>query len=89
MGSVIAGKNKFLLKEGQNQPTPCDCNEGQCPVDGNCKKKGVIYEAKLRTQDQEEHSYIGLTEKKFSERYFKHLSSFEVQDPRNSTSFNK
>ena len=53
------------------------------------RQRGFFYEAKLKTQNQEEHSYIGLTEGKFSDRYSKHLSSFEVKDPRNSTSLSK
>ena len=80
------------MKEEQNQPLLCDCNPNECPVEGKCKEVGVIYQATVTIQNNlnnEIKKYIGLTGKSFKERYSKHISSFTVQDPRNSTSLSK
>ena len=54
--------------------------------------KNVIYQASLRFENQgneETHSYIGLTEKPFSQRLAQHISSFRTHDPRNATCLSK
>ena len=89
MGNIIKNKNNNLLKEGQEVPPSCNCTPGNCPVDGKCSLKGVIYQATLKTQDNETHKYVGLTDNPFIQRFQKHLSSFRVHDPRNSTSLSK
>ena len=89
MGSIISSKNKQLLQGEQNLQPPCICTPGECPVDGNCTQKEVIYQATVETQNQEIFKYIGLTEKPFKERFIKHESSFRVHDPRNATSLSK
>ena len=89
MASVISSKNKNILKGGHNPAPLCECPQDQCPVEGQCKLSEVIYQAKLLTQNNEEFSYIGLTEQTFHERHTKHLSSFTVHDRRNSTSLSK
>ena len=89
MGTVIKNKNNQLLKGEQTQPNPCSCTPGECPVEGRCKMEGVIYQASIKTQNQETYSYIGLTENQFIQRYQQHLSSFRTHDPRNSTSLSK
>ena len=89
MSSVISSKNKQLLKGDQNQPPPCECKNGHCPIDGKCKARGIIYQAVIQTQNNETHSYVGLSEKSFLERYTQHISSFQVHDKRNSTSLSK
>ena len=58
-------------------------------MDGKCRQTGIIYQASIRTQNNETHNYIGLSEKSFLDRYSKHLSSFRIHDPRNSTSLSK
>ena len=89
MGTVISSKNKKLLLEGQNLPPPCTCEQDQCPVDGKCTQKNVIYQATLEAQNNEIYKYIGLTEKSFFQRWTQHNSSFRVHDPRNSTSLSR
>ena len=70
-------------------PLPCNCDDGECPVEGRCKVKGVIYQASVHTQNQETFKYIGLTEKELIQQIQKHNSSFRRHDPRNSTSLSK
>ena len=89
MRTVIKNKNNKLLKGGHDMPPPCNCAPNQCPVDGKCKTKGVVYQATLTTENHENFTYIGLTEKTFLERYQKHQSSFRIHDPRNSSTLSK
>ena len=89
MGATIKAKNNQLLRGVQDIPPPCNCALDQCPLDGQCRIKGVIYQATVETQDNEKFTYTGLTEKQFIVRYQKHQSSFRVHDPRNSTSLSK
>ena len=70
-------------------PPPCNCVPENCPVDGKCNLKGVIYQATLTTQNNDIHKYVGLTASPFIQRFQKHVSSFRVHDPRNSTSLSK
>ena len=58
-------------------------------MEGKYKLKNVIYEATIKTQKQEQFTYIGLTENPFFERLQKHNSSFRIHDPRNSTGLSK
>ena len=66
MGTVITKKDNNLLKGGHEVLTPCNCAPESCPVEGRCTLKGVIYQAKLTTQNQESHRYVGHTEKNIS-----------------------
>ena len=65
MGNIIKRKNNNLLKEGQEVPPSCNCTPGNCPVDGKCSLKGVIYQATLKTKDNETHKYVDLTDNPF------------------------
>ena len=89
IGTIIASKNSQLLKRGLQVPTPCEFLPDECPVGGKFSLTGVIYQATVRADNQVPLKYIGLTEKSFKERYRKHLSSFTVHDPRNSTTLSK
>ena len=78
-----------MLKDGQNLLQPCACVPGDCPVDEKCKETNVVYEATLKTQENDVYKYIGLTEKPLIQRIQQHNSSFRVHDPRNSTTLSK
>ena len=85
IGSIISSHNRKLISPPSDEAEPCDCEEDQCPVGGNCQKSGVIYQAKITTENQEIHTYVGLTGNKFSERYGVHQSNFRNYKTRNQT----
>ena len=77
------------MKKGQSVPAPCTCEPGDCLLDKKCKETNIIYEAALKTENNDVYKYIGLTEKPLIQRIQQHESSFRVHDPRNSTSLSK
>ena len=85
IGTIISNHNKKLISPPHEIPEPCECIEDQCPLQGECGTSGVVYQAKIKTENNEEFSYVGLTGNKFSERYRGHLSNFRNFNTRNQT----
>ena len=66
--------NKSLVN---NAVKKCNCRGGEknCPMDGECLEKEIVYKAETKVDDKIS-SYIGLTASTFKERYRNHVSSF-------------
>ena len=94
MGKLISGHNKKLLNEHhhqqQQQPQQqqevkqqkmCNCSKNTiCPVNGECMKSNVIYQAVVtRTDKRTSESYVGLTSDPFKTRYTNHKSNFKIK----------
>ena len=76
--------------QSQNQPMDppgCNCTGGiqDCPLDGNCKIKEVIYQAEVSGEGLDTETYTGLTSQSFKKRYYGHTSSFTHRDSTTST----
>ena len=87
----ISNHNKSILKRNpsntvQNQLN-CNCrNKEMCPLNGKCRAKGIIYQAKVTRNDNlKEETYIGLTETEFKTRFNNHTNNFKKEDKRNFT----
>ena len=70
MKQTISNRNKSTIRKiNPQEPTQSGCNcrkDKTCPLDGKCPTPGIIYHAIVTTQDnQQEDSYIGLTENTF------------------------
>ena len=89
VSSIISKHNKKVLAGGQNLPPVCECENLQCPVEGKCNSSGVVYQASVRQNGETVDSYVGLTERKFINRYNEHLTNFESRNPKNSTKLSK
>ena len=91
LNSIIARHNKKVLSGEQNQPPDCQCEHNPCPVEGKCASQGVIYQATVKQTDgtTTTDSYIGLTERKFLDRYKEHYTNFESRHPKNCTKLSK
>ena len=64
----------------------CNClPDRECPLDGNCLTKEVIYRAQVVEEDGTTNTYTGLTGSTFKERYYGHTSSFRNRDEDHST----
>ena len=89
MKSIIAKHNKKLLNQPttpQNDPQ-CNCaaaNKGNCPLDGKCKAKSIVYRADVTAQG-EFKQYLGATEPMFKARLANHKSSFAHAGKKNDT----
>ena len=58
-------------------------------MNNQCQKKGVIYQAEVKSEDNRIEKYIGLAATTFKERYSNHMSSIRTRNPKNSTTLSK
>ena len=70
------------------QQRTCNCkNRPKCPLQGNCVKENVVYQATVATEKTTE-TYVGLASN-FKERYRNHQTSFKHRSKRNETELSK
>ena len=82
--NVIDGHNKKIrdkskkIKEQESQEKTCNCRKpADCPLNGQCLTKSVIYQATVTTEDDgSKETYIGLTKNVFKERFNGHKTTF-------------
>ena len=69
----------------------CNCRQKDtCPLNGNCLRQSVIYQATVtRTDNNTTETYVGLTENEFKTRYRNHTSSFRHTKLRYATELSK
>ena len=60
----------------------------ECPLNGNCRQKCVIYSATVEAESGKE-TYIGLTENEFKVRHANHKQSFRNENLKHSTELSK
>ena len=87
IASIIQSHNKQIVSDKpNNKDTTCNCRQKEnCPLDGKCMQRNVIYIAKVENGP----NYIGLTEHSFKDRYYKHKNSFRYNTKVNSTELSK
>ena len=70
-----------LRKTNAVPPKACNCRQPpHCPLDGNCLKSAVVYQATVATEDNRPaETYVGVTENSLKTRYSNRKSSF--RDP--------
>ena len=82
MGSIIAQHNKQVLNRHSSADTetpPCNSrNKRDCPLEGKCRTKYVIYKASVCTPNGKTMSYYGCCEKNFKARCYNHKQSFKT-----------
>ena len=72
-------------------PTPtCNCiANNNCPVEGKCQLKNVIYRATVTAGSNDVKQYIGSTSRNFKRRLYEHRASFpsntRLVKPKNCT----
>ena len=88
----IDGHSKSTLRQTNAVP-PKAFNWRQpahCPLDGNCLKSALMYQATVATEDNRPpETCVGLTENSFKTRYSNHKSSFRDPNKRLSTELSK
>ena len=95
MEKLITAKNQSIFKkESRSSPTTanaCNCRQqSACLVRGKCLNEGIVYQAIVTREDNnDESSYVGLTERKFKTKYANHNTSFRYEKYRNSTELSK
>ena len=89
MGNIIKKHNSKILSP-LDGCKDCDCeSENVCPVSGECRISNVIYQATITTEQNERHTYTGLSMNTFKERWTQHLSNFKVFSPIPKTTLSK
>ena len=89
MAMAISRHNKKILQEPDvRTKIDCKCEGGpqNCPVNGDCKDKWVVYSAKVTENiSGKSETYTGLTSRAFMTRRKEHLRDFEDPDCRISS----
>ena len=88
----IDGRNKSILRKTNAVPPKAfNCRQlAHCPLDGNCLKSAVMYQATVATEDNRPaETCEGLTENSLKTRYSNHKSSFRDPNKRLSTELSK
>ena len=87
----ISTHNSKII-QGNSEPEKGGCNcrvKNECPVGGECQKRGVVYQAEVTREDNKVDTYVGLAATSFKDRYSNHTSSFRTRNPKNSTTLSK
>ena len=93
LNTLISGHNKNILrkmKPDYDQNTSCNCRGGHknCPLNGKCLQKGVVYKAEVSSNEMTA-SYLGIAANSFKERYANHKLSFNNSRYECNTSLSK
>ena len=92
MRSIISANNKRVLSRNNEKPSIPQCNcrrKNECPLNGDCRKKEVVYQAKVKAQGMTTRKYIGLCETEFKKRWQNHKQSFKNRKLENATELSK
>ena len=86
MANIIKGHNNKLTNTKVRQQLACKCRvKSDCPLNGDCRKESIVYKCTACTIRQLKKVYLGLTEREFKTRYYKHSKSFRTKSYPNST----
>ena len=89
INSIITSHNKKVLtNKDESRVNGCNCrNKDECPLNGNCLDKNVVYQAKVSVinRNQQVSNYVGVTENEWKDRSYKHKNSFKDRKKRNDT----
>lgn len=92
MAAAIKQHNNKVLREAPPKRATgkmCNCRQkSQCPLDGACLEKSIIYKAVVSTE-QNEKEYIGLTATDFKARFTAHQHSFRHRKHQHSTALSR
>lgn len=89
--NIIDQKNKKILNNNQTEQNTKNCNcrkNEECPINGKCREKNIVYQATVTTGTKTE-TYVGLTDNEFKIRYANHKQSFSKKILKNSTELSK
>ena len=93
IGAIIQSHNKTVIDNKNEQKGPnqksCNCiNKIDCPINGECLKDSLVYEANVVTR-REVSPYIGITKPPFKSRHSDHKKSFNHEKYRHATELSK
>ena len=91
MKTIINNHNNKILQEETLNARLCNCkNKNQCPLEGRCLTKDIVYAANVTTtSDQKTKTYIGISETEFKTRYRNHQKSLNHRRYEKDTELSK
>ena len=89
LNQIISGHNKFILNKLNPtlDPKMCNCQKEACPIENQCLKSDVVYEADIVTIEENSQlkKYIGQCATTFKVRYNNHKSECKIPAKRYAT----
>ena len=86
MGRIIKSHNKKITTTNTSEKLDCNCRQKQnCPLNGKCREKNVIYKCVASVPNKPDKVYIGLTEGEWKKRHSGHKTSFKYKKLAKST----
>lgn len=86
MGRIIKSHNKKITTTQKSENLDCNCRQKQnCPLNGKCRQKNVIYKCVASVPNKPDKVYIGLTEGEWKKRHSGHKTSFKHKKHAKST----
>ena len=78
LAGIISSHNKKILR-GPEEKAGCNCRQLPCPLDGQCKTKGLVYLAQFK-EKSDNYAYFGSTALTFKERFGGHKFDITHED---------
>ena len=64
----------------------CNCKQkSECPLEGQCLKKEIVYQATVNSEGGKMENYVGLTANTFKESFSGHLFNFNHENSKGTT----
>ena len=95
ISNIISAHNKKILdapSTGTEAERLCNCpkkTKPNCPLEGQCLSRNIVYKATVSAGSKPTKEYIGLTSTTFKERLGNHIQSFKTKSKSNSTELSK
>ena len=92
MAAILSRHSKTVLtSKNTNVHPPCNCRrKAECPLNGNCRKKVIVYKASISTDSNDPaKSYYGCCETEFKSRFYNHRQTFKSKIKRYTTEISK
>ncbi len=94
LATIINAHNERILKPDNTPAATRECNcpkksKDNCPLNGKCLIKNIIYKAIITPVNSQPKQYIGLTSTTFKERLGNHNHSFKSRSKSNATELSK
>lgn len=91
ISNIIKTHNAKIIKKelSEKEEKTCNCRiTTNCPLQGNCLQKAVVYKASVETNNNKV-TYIGLAGGTFKQRFNNHMKSFKNEIYKNETELSK
>ena len=89
VNNIKKHNSKILQGDIKKDHPKCNCrNKTNCPLNGDCQEKCLVYKACVTTEN-DSHAYYGQCEGDFKTRYNNHTKSFRHRKYENETELSK